>query len=133
MKTIRAILVGVVIWILGVSAYTVSFYLPIIEDAELQANLVLLLSIIPLVWFGSVAYYKKEKATHGFLVGLVFLAVSGILDALITVPVFMVPQGINHYEFFTAPGFWLIALVFVSTTVLYYRLRVANKTVILKQ
>ncbi|WP_422107672.1 DUF5367 family protein [Winogradskyella sp.] len=133
MKTIRVILIGVAIWILAVSAYTISFYLPILEDVELQANLVLLLSVIPLVWYGSAMYYKKEKGTHGFLVGLTFLLVSAILDALITVPVFMMPNGIDHYMFFTAPGFWLIALVFISIVVLYYYFRVTNSTVTVKK
>ncbi|MEO1029979.1 MAG: DUF5367 family protein [Bacteroidota bacterium] len=133
MKTIRAILIGVVIWILAVSAYTISFYLPISEDAELQANLVLLLSVIPLVWYGSVMYYKKEKRTHGFLVGFTFLMVSAILDALITVPVFMMPNGIDHYMFFTAPGFWLIALVFISIVVLYYYFRVTKSSITVKK
>ena len=128
MKTIRAILVGVVIWILAVSAYTISFYLPLLENAELQANLVLMLAVIPLVWFGAAFYYKREKTTHGFLVGFIFLLVSAFLDALVTVPVFMMPNGIDHYMFFTAPGFWLIAIVFVSIVVLYYYFRVAKRT-----
>ena len=133
MKIIRAILVGVAIWILAVSAYTISFYLPILEDAELQANLVLLLSVIPLVWFGSAMYYRKGKATHGFVIGFTFLLVSAILDALITVPVFMMPNGIDHYMFFIAPGFWLIALVFIGVVVSYYYLRVTKSSVIVKK
>lgn len=128
MKTIRAILVGVAIWILAVSAYTISFYVPILEDAELQANLVLMLTVIPLVWYGAAFYYKREKTTHGFLIGIIFLLVSAFLDALITVPVFMVPNGIDHYRFFTAPGFWLIAMVFVGIVVLYYYIKIANRT-----
>lgn len=130
MKVIRAILVGVVIWILAVSFYTISFYFPVIENTETQANLILLLSVIPLVWLGSNYYYKNENETHGVLIGLIFLAVSAILDALITVPVFMMPKGINHYTFFTALGFWFIALVFVSIVTLYYYLKVSKRTTI---
>ncbi len=127
MKTVRAIFIGVMIWVLGVSIYTISFSLPLMEDPEQQANLVLLISIFPLVWLGSKMYYKQDKTTHGFLLGVTFLLVSGILDALITVPVFMKPYGIDHYAFFTTLEFWLIALVFISTAVFYFYLKVAKK------
>ena len=133
MKTIRAIFIGVMIWVLGVSIYTLSFSLTLMEDPEQQANLVLLISIFPLVWLGSKIYYKKDKTTHGFSLGLTFLLVSGILDALITVPVFMKPYGIDHYAFFTALEFWLVALVFISTAVLYFYLKVLKKTMIVNK
>lgn len=128
MKTIRAILIGIIIWILGVSVYTISFYLPLIENDELQANLILFIAVIPLVWNGSALYYKKDQETHGIWIGLMFLAVSALLDALITVPVFMKPNGVSHFEFFTELGFWGIAMVFITVVVLYYQLRVRNQT-----
>ena len=129
MKTIRAILIGIIIWILGVSVYTISFYLPLLENEELQANLILFIAVIPLVWNGSALYYKKDKETHGIWIGLMFLAVSAFFDALITVPVFMKPNGVSHFEFFTDLGFWGIAMVFISVVVMYYRLKVRKQFV----
>lgn len=133
MKTIRAILIGMAIWILGVSFYTISFHVPVMEDAEMQANLVLFLSVIPLVWFGSVLYYKTDKITPGYKVGQTFLLISAALDALITVPFFMIPKGINHYTFFTSFGFWLVALEFICIAALYYYIKVYSKTIKLNQ
>lgn len=129
----RAILIGIIIWVLGVSVYMISFYLPLLEDKELQANIILFMTVIPLVWYGSAFYYKKEKDIHGFRIGLIFLAVSVVLDALITVPVFMKPNGVTHLMFFTDLGFWGVALVFQIVVVFYYHLRVLKQFVKLKK
>jgi len=119
MKTFRAIAIGILIWILGVSAFSLSFLVPILENLEQQANLVLLITVIPLVWFGSKLYYKKDNKTHGMWVGITFFGVAAILDSLITVPLLIVPNGGSHYIFFSDPGFWLIGGVFVTTAILY--------------
>ena len=119
MKTFRAITIGILIWIFGVSAFTLSFFIPVLENLEQQANLVLFVAVIPLVWFGSQQYYKKDNKTHGMWVGITFFGVAAILDALITVPFLVMPQGGSHYIFFTDPGFWLIGGVFITTANLY--------------
>ncbi len=129
MKTIRVILIGVAIWILGVSFYTVSFYLPLMEDAEMQANLVLFLTVIPLVWFGSAIYYRGNTTTPGYMVGQAFLLISAALDALITVPFFMLPNGIDHFTFFTSFGFWLVAFEFIAIAALYYYIKVHSRII----
>jgi hypothetical protein len=119
MKTFRAVIIGVIIWIFGVAAFSLSFYVPILENLELQANLALFIVVIPLVWLGSKQYYKKDNKTHGMWVGITFFGVAAILDALITVPLLVVPKGGNHYIFFSDPGFWLIGGVFITTAILY--------------
>lgn len=119
MKTFRAIAIGILIWTLGVSAFSLSFLVPILENSEQQANLVLLITVIPLVWFGSKLYYKKDNKTHGMWIGITFFGVAAILDSLITVPLLIVPNGGSHYIFFSDPGFWLIGGVFVTTAILY--------------
>lgn len=128
----RAILTGIGIWALAVSSYTLSFQFQILEDPEQQANMVLFITVMPLVWLGSFIYYKKERKTHGFLVGQVFLLVAAFLDAIITVPLFVVPHGGNHYTFFTDLGFWVIAFELVGVAVLYYYIRVYPNTKTLK-
>ena len=133
MKTFRAFLTGIAIWILGVSFYSISFYVPLMKDLGQQSNIVLFVVVMPLVWIGSSFYYKKDKTTHGYKVGQTFLLTSVALDALITVPFFMIPNGINHYQFFTSLGFWLIALEFIMIVVLYYYIRVYTKRIKVKQ
>jgi type IV secretory pathway VirB3-like protein len=128
MKVIRAILIGIGIWGLAVTCYTLSYQFPILEDPDQQANMVLFSIVMPIVWLGSYLYYKKGNSTHGFKVGEVFLVVAAFLDAVITVPLFVIPNGGNHYTFFTDPGFWIIALEMVGTATLYYYIRIYPKS-----
>ncbi|WP_222981504.1 DUF5367 family protein [Flagellimonas meishanensis] len=128
MKIVRAIGIGTVIWALGVSFYSLSFLISILEDAQQQANLALFVIVMPLVWFGSKFYYKKDNRTHGYWIGQTFFLVAATLDALITVPFLVIPNGGNHYDFFTDMGFWLIGLEFIATTTLYWYARVYTKS-----
>ncbi|EAR00059.1 DUF5367 domain-containing protein [Maribacter sp. HTCC2170] len=124
MKTKRAILLGIAIWVIGILFYSLSFYTPILENAETQANLVLFIIVMPLVWLGCSYYYKKDNKTHGYKVGQTMLLTAVALDALITVPFFVIPNGGNHYTFFTSLGFWIIAFEFLAVAVLYWYTRV---------
>jgi hypothetical protein len=127
MKLTRAIGIGIIIWIIGVSMYTVSFYIKILKDPELQANIFLSLGILPAVWLGTKLYYRKKSTTKGYWLGLTFFLVATVLDALITVPFLMAPYGGTHYDFFTANGFWLIGLEFIVTTTVYWYTKVSSK------
>ena len=128
MKTIRALTIGSGIWAGGVALFTISYWFPLLENADLQANLVLIGSIPVLVWLGSAYYYRKDKNTHGFKVGLLFILVAALLDALITVPFLLAPFGVTHLSFFTDPGFWAISVLFVGITMGYYYRNVRQKT-----
>lgn len=119
MKTLRTLAIGTLIWILGVSVYCLSFYTSFIEDLEQQANLVLSLAILPIVWMGCHLYHKKDITVYGFIPGLSFFVVSAIMDALITVPMIILPNGGSYYEFYTDLGFWVIGLEFVGVSMLY--------------
>lgn len=128
MKTFRAIVIGMGIWGLGVAAFISSFSIPVMEDVEQQANLVLFFTVLPLVWFGAKHYYRKEQKTRGIWVGLIFFLVAAILDALVTVPFLVIPNGGSHYEFFTDTSFWLIGLEFVSVAVAYRYLMIGKQS-----
>ena len=133
MKTKRAILLGIAIWVIGILFYSISFYVPILENAETQANLVLFIVVMPLVWLGCSFYYKKDYKTHGYKVGQTMLLTAVALDALITVPFFVIPDGGNHYSFFTSLGFWIIAFEFLAVAVLYWYTRVYPHNITSKQ
>lgn len=126
MRTLKVIGIGIIIWMLGVSIYTVSFYIPLLENLELQANIALSLGVLPLVWLGAKRYYNKKSSTKGYWLGVAFFATAAILDALITVPLFIIPHGGNHYEFFTAFGFWLIGMEFIITATVYWFAKVKS-------
>ncbi len=117
---------GAGIWALAVSLYTLSYQVRLLEDPDQQANMVLSAVVIPLVWLGSHLYYRKGSPTHGLKVGGVFFLMAALLDAAITVPLFVQPNGGNHYSFFTDPGFWVIAAEMVATALLYYTLMVSR-------
>jgi hypothetical protein len=130
MLPLRAIGIGILIWILGVSLFILSFFIPLLEDPDLQANIFLSVGIIPLAWFGSKLYYRNNNVTKGYWLGLAFFTIAGLLDAIITVPVLMAPYGGTHYSFFTALGFWLIGLEFVATATLYWYMNVYDRRTI---
>ena len=120
MKTFRAIIIGILIWFLGVTTFVVAFFLPLMENRELQSNIALLIAITPIVWYASYAYYKADRKTNGFIIGAVFFLTSALLDALITVPLLLAPYGATHFEFFTDPGFFIIGAIFIGTTATFF-------------
>lgn len=127
MKLVRAIIIGIIIWTIGVSIYSLSFYVPILKDTELQANLFLFIGILPVVWLGTKLYYRKDSTIQGYWIGLVFFLTAAVLDAVITVPYLIIPNGGTYYSFFSALGFWLIGTVFIAMAVLYWYTKVASK------
>ncbi|AXT54584.1 hypothetical protein D1815_02025 [Aquimarina sp. AD1] len=128
MKQLRAISIGVIIWIIGVSIYTISFYIPILEDPEFQANILLSLGILPVVWLGAKLYYRKKSTIKGYWLGVIFFLTATVLDILITVPFLIVPNGGSYYSFFAAAGFWLIGVEFIAMSTTYWYTKVFSKT-----
>ncbi|WP_437397400.1 DUF5367 family protein [Flagellimonas lutimaris] len=129
MKTVKALAIGTLVWILGVSAFSILYMLPIMEDRYLQANIGLALVVPPLVWLGTWIYYKREKSTHGLKLGLLMLMASATLDALITVPMLIIPYGGSYASFFGSTDFWLIALEFVAVATLYWYVKIRPKQI----
>ncbi len=127
MKKVRAIFIGAIIWALGVSFFSLSFFVNIMKDAQLQANLVLFIMVVPLVWMGSKIYYKKGHRTPGYFLGATFFLIAAILDALITVPFLVLPNGGTYYDFFTDRGFWIIGMEFIATATLYWYTKIHRK------
>ena len=87
MKQFRIIVIGIIIWIIGVSIYTLSFYIPILEDPELQANIFLFLVAAVLDALITVPFlmapyggthYSFFTAAGFWLIGIEFIAMSTI-------------------------------------------------------
>ena len=68
---------------------------------------------------GTHFYFKKVAESNSFFLGLYMFSMAFILDALITVPLLIIPSGGSYSSFFSDPGFWLIAVLYVLTVVLY--------------
>lgn len=135
MKTLfRNTVIGAIIWIIGVSLYSLSFFIPILENVEFQANLVLILAVIPLVWYGTKVSFKNSPNSKGPVVGTIFFVTAAVLDALVTVPYLVIPNGGSYYQFYTDPGFWLIGFEFILISTLYWYLNNSmNKTQTIKK
>lgn len=120
---------SLVIYVLGITAYLASFLFPLMEDPELQANLILMIAIAPAALLGGHLYYRRGHWTHGFVLGCALFASAIVLDAVITVPLFIIPNGGNHISFFGDPGFWLIGFEYVAVVVAYWKVRTINSQI----
>ncbi len=122
MKTIRAIASGIIIWILGVTIFTLSYYAPLLNDLELQANIILSIALIPIVGIVSKSYFSIYTNTSGIKTGLIMLFTSIVLDATLTVPLLIIPNGGTYIEFFISIAFWLIVIEYLLIVVLSKRI-----------
>lgn len=126
LTTKSVLIAGSIAYLLGVSAFLGSFFVPFMSDPETQANLVLAIAIIPAAMLGARFYYRRGHETNGFVLGAAMFFIAMVLDALITVPVFIIPAGGDHISFFTDPGFWLIGVEYVLAVASYWRLHKAD-------
>ena len=126
-KKLFSIVCGMFVWILGVSFYLLSFYVHILENPELQSNVVLVLGIVPSACLGTYLFYTKSYIKPSAL-GLTFVIVAALLDVIITVPVFIIPNGGSYSEFFGDPIFYTIVVEFYFI-VFYFGNHLTNKKI----
>lgn len=119
----HAIISSLVVYLIGITSYIVSYFIPLLDDKDLQANLVLMIVLIPAVLIGANLYYRRGYSTKGLLLGTVMFMGAMILDALITVPFFIIPYGGSYLSFFGDPGFWLIAIEYVAVVTIVSKLK----------
>ncbi|WKK67058.1 DUF5367 family protein [Lutimonas zeaxanthinifaciens] len=117
-KKLYSIVCAILVWILGLSFYLLSFYVPVLKNPELQSNIVLALAIIPSSCLGTYLFYKKRYLKPTSL-ALTFITVAIVMDMLITVPVFVIPNGGSYSSFFGDPMFYTLVVEFYFI-VLYY-------------
>ena len=117
-KNLYSIVCAILVWILGVSFYLVSFFTPVLENSDLQSNIVIALAIIPSASLGTYLFYKKSYRKPS-IVALTFIGVSVVLDSLITVPLVIIPDGGSYSTFFGDPMFYTLIVEFYFI-VLYY-------------
>ncbi len=110
-KNLFSILCAILVWILGVAFYLLSFYISILENPDLQSNITLALGIIPSAGLGTYLFYRNSYIKPSSL-ALTFVIVATVLDILITVPVFIIPNGGSYSNFFGDPMFYTIIVEF---------------------
>ncbi|MGD9275917.1 MAG: DUF5367 family protein [Candidatus Pacearchaeota archaeon] len=97
----RGILFGSLLWVLIFVWWSVLIFIPGLNET-LQYVIHYCLLIVAASFIANLYYRKKDKV-NGFLLGLVFLGAGLILDTIITVPLFTMPQGVGYLDFFFAP------------------------------
>jgi hypothetical protein len=103
MKLVKAIGLGVVLWVLiffEVSILMFGFKLSP-PSANYYTIHYLFLAIISII-LGFI-YFSGKKVKGGFfrglLIGVIFIIIGIILDAILTVPLFIIPQGGSYHSF----------------------------------
>lgn len=119
----NALIAGLIVYFLGITFFIGSYCFTILKDPELQSNIAIAIVIIPASILGAKFYYRKNSKTNGLKLGLIMFTIAGLLDALITVPVFFIPEGDTHLEFFTNPWFWWVGFEYVLSVFIYSRFR----------
>lgn len=126
-KNLFSIVCGMLIWVLGVSFYLLSFYVSILENLELQSNIILALGIVPSACLGTYLFYAKSYIKPPAL-AFTFVIVATLLDVIITVPVFIIPNGGSYSGFFGDPMFYIIVVEFYFI-VNYFGNHLTNKKI----
>lgn len=125
MNFTRAIISGVLIWLLIFSAFIVLFFIPGVKDSPALQGLIVGLLILPIGSWGTSFYYQKGKKEVVFPVAVVIAFTALVLDAMITVPFIEIPfNGRGHVEFFTAPLFWILFTEIVMVVCVYWARKV---------
>lgn len=125
MKIIRAILSGSIVWILVFSLFTLLSFVPIAKDSQVLQSIIVALFIIPFAYWGAKIYYKKGSTTNGLIIGLIMVTTALILDAIITVPLVVIPHnGGDYFTFFTSTILWILVVINLAVIHLYWKMKV---------
>jgi len=122
MKLLRAVGIGIVLWVLiffEVSILMFGFKLS--EGTAFYVVhyiLLVLFAVLMSLW-----YFWHRRMRGGFFrglwLGVMFVFVGVVLDSIITIPLWIIPQGGSHSEFLLNPGLLVGELIifFVCWTV----------------
>ena len=117
-RKLFSIACGILVWMVGIFMYLLSFQVAILENTTLQSNIVLVLAIIPSSYLGTYLFYSKNYLKPTTL-ALTFVAIATLLDTIVTVPMFIIPDGGSYSSFFGDPMFYIILVEFYFM-VLYF-------------
>ncbi len=123
----RALKAAGVAWTLGVASFVAAFLLPT-SNPDLVANTVLFCAV-PLVATVGARYYYLHAEAKGVVLGLFMFTVAGSLDAIITVPLLIMPAGGSYQSFYGDPGFWVIGLEYAAVALYSYCAKPSYKAI----
>jgi len=121
MRTLRAILLGILLWILifvEISVFKIGFGLTGITQYIIHYVFLIVFTIL-----GAAIYYKRKDRFNGFVLGIFWLLVGNILDLIITIPMFTVKQYPSltaaYPGFYSDPWLWTGFLIVVVVAGIY--------------
>lgn len=121
MKTLRAILLGILLWILifvEISVFVIG--LGITGTVQYIIHYVFLIIFTIL---GASIYYKTRDKINGFVLGIFWLLVGNILDLIITIPMFTAKQyatfSAAYIGFYSDLWLWAGFLIVVVSAGVY--------------
>lgn len=126
MKAKRLIITGLMMWVLILTVFIVLLMLPITKDSPALQNTVLCVLVAPIALLGAKLYYQSNDQSSGIQVGIALVAVSLIMDAIITTPFIIIPQGGSYLEFYTSGILWLVVAENIAIVYLYQRLNIRS-------
>lgn len=126
MNNFRAILSGALVWLLIFITFGILAYIPEIKDSMNQQALIVGILIIPYAVVGARFYYKNNKKDSGVILGIIMVSTALILDALITVPFFTIPNGGSYVSFYSYTLLWLLVFINLITVYFYWYLKIKS-------
>lgn len=121
MKVKRLIITGLVMWVLILTVFIALLMLPITQGSPVLQNTVLFVLVAPIALLGAKLYYQSNDQSSGIQVGIALVAVSLIMDAIVTTPFIIIPQGGSYLEFYTSGILWLVVAENIAIVYLYQR------------
>jgi len=106
MKYIRAVLFGAVAWALVFVEWSILAFTPGVKDIGNWQWVIHFLVLIAIISFVVSIYGKGKYVMNGLLLGAIMLVTGIVLDAIISMPLFIAPQGTSYSEFFLNP--WML-------------------------
>ena len=100
----KATLLGILLWVLIFVEITILIFLPWLKDHPMAVKIIHLPILAVLVFLCARAYFKvvAPSAKEGFLLSIYFLIIVTILDAVITVPLFIKQSYATYGEAYAA-------------------------------
>ncbi len=123
MNKIRAVLSGIILWIMIFSLYTLISFIPLFRQSIILQNSIVFIGVIIFVYFSVLFYFRKGKKISGLMLAILMIITALGLDALVTVPMVMIPQGIGYKIFYATPFLWLMVAEILMFTVLFSQLK----------
>lgn len=116
----RAISIGALLWLIIFIEWSIIVMTPVLKDLKFWQYVIHFFILIPIVCFGASYYYKNKNNTNGFLLGLVMMLTAAILDAVITVPLLVIPQGGSYIDFFFSVHGVFFSLEFIAISGIFW-------------